>query len=668
MLIELKDEIFIFISAVKGAGDVFQQLSHYNYDYALASIPIQLILLIFYCSRRNLPVRSSFSFLLVMIANLVMTAFDLISCEMNEIWTEYPLWLMYIVNQAYFLGFIGRGWALYDYTAEECQGYSALGKNISKLANVPAIVAALLILSTPWTATIFHFAPEKGYYNCYIYPIIYFCTYFYIFMSLLCVFLRWKQTDIRLKTSMVGYNLVLIAGIVLRKQFIDTFVTSYFSILAILFIYLSAQNPDLYRDKETRLLNRAAFEKIGAEFLEKRIPFRYIIFKIDNYSSAKSLYGYQQLGRTADLIGQWLRDTFPDDYAFYHRNGEFLILQQGVFEDSGETIVQKLKTAFERPWKSESSEVSLSISAMVMPYQIMPKNIKRIEDLVIYAYGKMHEENKKGNTMFSGDIVTALDRQIEVEIALSKGLANHSLEAYLQPIYCVKEKRIVGAEALARLRDPKLGFIPPDEFVRAAERNGDIAELGRQIFEKVCGFIATGQPERLGMRTINVNLSPAQCRSDQLAPELISIAEKQRVPLSFIDFEITESSAEDHQLLLKQMSRLEENGAQFALDDFGTGTSNLIRLLKLPISFVKLDKFLVDSYFKGESGILPDLVRMFHNAGKMVVAEGVETETMKEELIRMGCDYEQGYYFSKPIPPEEFVAYMEKANSNMDSY
>ena len=138
--------------------------------------------------------------------------------------------------------------------------------------------------------------------------------------------------------------------------------------------------------------------------------------------------------------------------------------------------------------------------------------------------------------------------------------------------------------------------------------------------------------------------------------------------MSFIDFEITESSAEDHQLLLKQMSRLEENGAQFALDDFGTGTSNLIRLLKLPISFVKLDKFLVDSYFNGESDILPDLVRMFHNAGKMVVAEGVETETMKEELIRMGCDYEQGYYFSKPIPPEEFVAYMEKANSNMDSY
>ena len=646
---------------------MYQQLSHYNYNYAFASIPIQLILLIFYCSRRNLPVRSSTSFLLVMLANLVMTVFDLVSCEMNEIWTEYPLWLMYAVNQAYFLGFIGRGWALYDYTAEECQGYSALGKTVSRLINVPAIAAVLLILSTPWTATIFHFAPEKGYYNCHIYPIIYFCTYFHIAMSLLCVFLRWKQTDIRLKTSMVGYNLVLIAGIVLRKQFINTFVTSYFSILAILFIYLSAQNPDLYRDKETRLLNREAFEKIGSEFLAKWIPFRYILFKIDNYNSAKVLYGYQQMAQAANLIGRWLRDTFSDDYAFYHRNGEFVILQQGVFADNGEAVVQTLRTRFLRPWKSENSEVSLSISAMVLPHQILPKDIKRIEDLMTHAYCSMYAENKKGNLIVSESIVSELDRHAAVEIALNRALANHSLEAYLQPIYCVKEKRIAGAEALARLKDEEMGFIPPDEFVRVAERNGDIAELGRQIFGRVCKFIADYQPQRWGLRTINVNLSPAQCRSDQLASELADIAEMQRVPLRCIDFEITETSAEDDQLLLKQMCHLEEKGAEFSLDDFGTGTSNLFRLLKLPIKYVKLDKYLVDSYFKGEAEILPDLVRMFHNADKLVVAEGVETEAMKDELIRMGCDYEQGYYFSRPIPPEEFAEYMEKLQGNGNS-
>ena len=643
---------------------MFQWLSNYNYDFALAAIPIQILLLIFYCSRRNLPVRASYSFLWVMLANLAMTAFDLISCEMNEIWTEYPLWLMYVVNQGYFLGFIIRGWALYDYTAEECQGYSALGKYLATLANVPAAFAVLLTLSTPWTATIFHFASDKGYYNCYMYPIIYFCTYFYIAMSLLCVVLRWKQIDRRLKMSMLGYNTVLIAGIVLRKQFINTLVTSYFSILAILVIYLSAQNPDLYRDKQTHLFNKDAFDKIGAEFLRKRIPFHCIVVKADNYASAKVLYGYQQIERTIGLIGQWMNATFRNYYVFYHGHGEFLLLRKGNAEDDGAQIIHELYQRFEHPWKAEETEVSLSVSVMVLPHEILPKEMIRIEDLINYAFGKTYVENTKGNRVFSEKIVAELNRQEAVETALTKALANRSLMAYFQPIYSVKENRIVGAEALARMGDPKLGCIPPDEFVHVAERTGDIMELGRQIFERVCEFIAKEQPQRYGIRKINVNLSPAQCRNDQLSAELTAIAEKHGVPMSLIDFEITETSIEDHQLIQKQMLRLQEKGATFSLDDFGTDTSNLIRLLNLPIHVVKLDMYIVNSYFNGEAKILPDLVRMFHNANVKVVAEGVETEEMKETLAQMGCDFEQGYYYSRPVPPEDFMAYLKRNNSD----
>ena len=95
-------------------------LGNYNYDYVLASIPIQLILLILYCLRRNLPVRSSYCFLWVMIANLVMTVFDVAACEMNAVWETYPLWAIYGINEIYFIAFIVRGWALFEYTAEEC--------------------------------------------------------------------------------------------------------------------------------------------------------------------------------------------------------------------------------------------------------------------------------------------------------------------------------------------------------------------------------------------------------------------------------------------------------------------------------------------------------------------------------------------------------------------
>ncbi len=639
---------------------MFQWLSQYNYDFALAAIPIQILLLIFYCSRRNLPIRASYSFLWVMLANLAMTAFDLVSCEMNEIWTEYPLWLLYAVNQAYFLGFIIRGWALYDYTAEECQGYTSLGKPLATLAGVPVIFAIFMILSTPWTATVFHFAQDKGYYNCYMYPIIYFCTYFYIAMSLLCVFLRRKQMEFRLQMSMLGYNAVLLAGIILRKEFINTLVTSYFSILAILVIYLSAQNPDLYRDRQTHLFNKDAFDKIAQEFRRKRTQFHCIIVTADNYASAKVLYGYQQIERTIGLIGRWMIDAFREYYVFYYGHGEFLLLQKGKFEDNREHIIRELNTRFSHPWKGKDTEVSLSMSAMVLPYQILPEEMEQIDDLVEFSFSQTYVENKKGNMIFSREIVTDLYRRKAVETALARALENRRIEVYMQPIYSVKERRIVGAEALARLRDPEMGFIAPEEFVRIAERTGDIMELGRQVFDQVCGFLATGKAQRLGIRKVNVNLSPAQCRNDQLSTELIAIAERYGVPLNLIDFEITETSIEDHLLIRKQMLRLQEKGATFSLDDFGTGTSNLIRLLNLPIHVVKLDMYIVRSYFTGRTGILPDLVRMFHNANVRVVAEGIETAEMKETLAGIGCDYEQGYYYSRPVPLDEFIELLQE--------
>ena len=125
------------------------------------------------------------------------------------------------------------------------------------------------------------------------------------------------------------------------------------------------------------------------------------------------------------------------------------------------------------------------------------------------------------------------------------------------------------------------------------------------------------------------------------------------------DFEITESFIDDHQAIVNQMTRLQASGAELSLDDFGTGTSNIAQLLKLPIHVVKLDMSVVHSYFRGESKLLPDLIQMFRNSDMKIVVEGVETEEMKSRLADMGCDYEQGFFFSKPVPPNAFLAYLK---------
>ena len=640
---------------------MFQWLSHYNYDFALAAVPIQLILLAFYCSRKNLPIRSSKSFLWVMLANLAMTVFDLVSCEMNEVWTHFPLWAMYLVNQAYFLGFIIRGWALFDYTAAECHGYSVFGRTVSRLMHVPALVVVILILFTPWTATIFHFSPDRGYYNCDVYPVIYYSTYFYIAASLLCVLLCWKDMDMRLKLSMLSYNAILIAGILLRKQFMDTLVTSYFSILAILFIYLCAQNPDLYRDQKTHLFNKDAFDKIGREYLLGDMPFHCIVACVNNYTSAKALYGQQQLNRCMDMFGQWMNRSFPGYDVFYFGNGDFLLLRRGRFEDDKNRIIQNMHAHFEHSWKSSAIEMPLSVSALVLPYALFPKEISPAHDFISYIFGRTYVENRRGHIVVSEAVAKEFEREKDVENALIRALEQNRIEAYFQPIYSVREGRIVGAEALARLNDPKLGFIPPDEFIRVAERTGDIMELGRQIMARVCEFLSSEHPENLGIQKISVNLSPAQCMNDQLAVELSDIADRYGVSLDLINFEITESSIEDQYLIRRQMLRLHQQGANFSLDDFGTGTSNIVRLLELPISIVKLDRNLVNSYFSGGSKILPDLVGMFQRADMRIVAEGVETKEVLDALSELGCDYIQGYYFSRPVPPKEFVKYLDRA-------
>jgi len=127
-----------------------------------------------------------------------------------------------------------------------------------------------------------------------------------------------------------------------------------------------------------------------------------------------------------------------------------------------------------------------------------------------------------------------------------------------------------------------------------------------------------------------------------------------------IDFEITETAASDFLSIQKQIYLLQKEGAELSLDDFGTGTSNLSRMMNLPIHVVKIDMDVAQAYFNNEAPFLPDLIRMFQNANMKIVVEGVESKQMKDMLLQMKCDFLQGYYFSKALPEDEFISFMEE--------
>ncbi len=636
-------------------------ISPFNYDFAIATIPIQIILLMFYGIRRNLPTIQSMFFWFIMIANLIMTTSDIISCEMNEIWYRFPLWIMYAINHGYFLAFLIRGWALFAYTAEASRMFNKNNSMLKIFASIPVVIGCILVISTPWTSAIYTIA-EDGYHNCSLYKFIYFSTYFYIIVSLIIVLLKWSKLTRRVKTGLLSSNLILLFGILIRKQFYHMLVTSYFSILAIIIIYLTAENPDLHRESRTQLLNKNALNRIGKELWDNNVPFNLMGISINNYETSKMVYGVSKVNEALVVIAGWLKKCYPNDFVFYMRNGVFIVLSKNVNQQN-EILINDWKEYYKCLQEKSSTGIATQLSMILLPYDLITNDYIVVNDLARYGINRSHQENEHDNYVFTEEMLKDAKKQKAIEQAIKRGIAENSFEVYFQPIYSVRESKVMGAEALARLNDPNLGFIPPIEFIHIAELNGDIIKIGRQIFEKVCIFLENIDAQKLGIDFINVNLSPIQCINPNLVRELSDIAAKHNIPMEIFDFEITEALIDDYEAIQVTIAGLRAMGSELSLDDFGTGAANLASLMKLPIHVVKVDMTFVRSYFTGKADFLPDLIKLFVHSKMEIVVEGIEDEHMMEKMAELGCDYEQGYYFSKPLPPEDFVNYMERRDS-----
>ena len=636
-------------------------LSDYNYDFALATIPVQLILMMVYLERQQLPTRQSRSFWLVMIMNLVMTITDIASCELNEVWKEYPLSISYGLNIAYFIAFIVRGWSLFDYASEVVDAPKKWGRRYIWGMALPAIAVSLLTIVTPWAGTIFTMDPVSGYHNLGWYNAIYFSTWFYIIASpVLLVYFR-KDVSLRLQTGLFSCNLILAVGIIMRHSFMNTLVTSFFSLLAILIIYLTAQNPDSLRDRMVDVFNKAAFAEMVSELILYDKPFSCFGVGIRNYASFKTFYGASTMYKSLSDAGKWLNTHFSDFHVFYLGNGQFVLLNHTLDYSDVQGMAQKITERFRYPWVDNGGvQVPLGINMVFISRSVPKKNERYVEVCLEEAFNEARRRDM--STVYAVDeaLEAQIKRQEKIRAALGRALRDNSLEIHLQPLYSVKEKRISALEVLARLQDGELGYIPPQEFIPLAENDGDIMELGRQIFAKTCQFVSEHDLDALGIDFLTVNISPAQCLNYNLGDELERIASRYHISMSKIRLEVTESATGDMESLLEQMERLKNCGVSFLLDDFGAGTSNITRVIQLPFAMVKIDMQLVWAYFRSNSNMLLHVIRMFREEHMAIIIEGVEDKHMAQHLAQLGCEYEQGYYFSRPLPVEELVAYLEE--------
>lgn len=640
----------------------------WQYQFALISFLVTTILLIFYSNLRYLPTRHNRYFHLLLFTQaaccLANMASSMAIVNVDRISEQAASGIVLV----YFMSYCFMVMLVFHYVKSMCMMDTVRLKPSYLLLYLPMFITMITYLLTPATKFVFYF-DEMGNY-CYGpgYFIYYMITFVYGAFCIILVGAHRKSIPASQRWCIYWFSLILFVGCIIRYYHPKSMIMNVFTMLGLLALYLVRQNPENFRDAETKLFNVMGFESMLHEtFLTKRL-FSLICFDIFNYETIRSAYGGDIVNHVKTSISHYLQKEFPDAVPFYLTRGRFVLLYpmgKNPMEDA-----EKIRERFKMPWddgKNRDSSINIKAYLNVVPSNIEFSSERAVTDHVSRMIMMADADASSKIYVIDDEHMKRMRRNADIEKEVERVIADNSIEVYYQPIYSTEKGKIISAEALARLHSEKYGFISPDEFIRIAEQSGDIIKLGEQIFEKVCSFMHDNDITQYGLEYVEINLSPIQCRNPLLAGKLMKIAEKYQIPSSQINLEITETATENMELISAQITKLKQNGVSFSMDDYGTGYSNLISILELPFHIIKIDKSIVWAYFGHKNDVLTDLISMFKNRGYYIVCEGVETKEMVDGLTKLGCHYLQGFYFSKAIPGKEFVNYIADFNHKDDN-
>ena len=261
--------------------------------------------------------------------------------------------------------------------------------------------------------------------------------------------------------------------------------------------------------------------------------------------------------------------------------------------------------------------------------------------------------------LFTDDMARNLNNEIEILNSIRDAIKDGELMPYYQPKIDSDTGKIGGAEALVRWRKPNGSFIYPDQFIPAIEKSGQITEVDYFMYEEVFKFIHEKLDKGQKIVPISLNVSRMHLKNLDIVDKIMALMDKYSVPPEYLEFEITESTCMDNpDKAIKFIEKLHNMGIKVSMDDFGTGYSSLNMLSEVSFDVIKLDKAFLKTVElkKKEKVILANIINMARELGMKSLCEGVETEDQSVFLKEIGCNIQQGYFFSKPVPRGVFEA------------
>lgn len=632
----------------------------YSISFDVAGLVLGGVNLAMMTMRKVYPTRKNRVFEICVVLNMVSALCNVITSLAISFNNELMMSFAFLSSFVHFFSIFVMAASFYIASCIRL-GSRPVDKRDAIISAIYLVINVLLLCSCFFTRFYFYFDDSFVYHTSFLYYLSLLLMVGMMVYSMMRVSKDLRGKDTFKSVCLVVYVLVYVP-LCLVNGFVKGLNVFHFgtAVLYIL-IYIVLNNPEDYVSGSYGCFNDMAFKD--------------------------SLYYHSNLNKRMHVIGisfaetDFIRSTYPDleiaqsfksfvEFAsarFGRFNFYTIGINQFVLELKGnnsliESTMTEIKNYFVKPLSIGGVDFVVSPLFAVVEDNEKFDSIDNMYEVLTYCMSHTDLFKQRNVLRVTTEHMSMLSHEQELVLSVTRALKSGGVKVYYQPIYNVGKGIYTTCEALVRVFDEGLGFIPPDQFIPILERNGLIVELGDVILDQVCQDFVNYDFRSLGIERVEVNLSGAQVMVPGIYKKLLGTLRKYNVPSDAIVFEITESynnkSGEGY--FLDNISKLTVNGVKLALDDFGTGYSTLIYLIELPFEIIKIDKSLLNNAMSDVKSmvLLRNTVKMLSDLNKKIVVEGVETSEEAKLLKGLGVDFFQGYLYSKAICVTDFVEFV----------
>lgn len=430
---------------------------------------------------------------------------------------------------------------------------------------------------------------------------------------------------------------------------------------------------DLLTDIPNRLSLLERVEHEIVRFDRHRVIFALLFLDLDHFKNINDSLGHDVGDQLLQEVAKRLKECVREEDMVARLGGdEFVVLLPDLEKDSLEAakkakhVAQKIHEAMKEDMILGTRSLNISTSIGIT---FVSENEKSANDLLKHADIAMYQAKKDGRALsclYSTEMDISLNRRVALEAQLRNGLKNNEFEVYYQPIVELQTGLIIGAESLLRWNSKEFGLVSPEDFLPILEENSQIVEVGDFVLKSALKQFVSWQknPEiKNKLYKISVNVSIRQFNEVQFIQKLHQVLQESEINPENLKLELVESLfISDFERAKQKMLEVRALGVGLSIDDFGTGYSSLSYLKQLPFTTLKIDREFIRDIDTDENDakLVETILDIAQKFGLKTVAEGVESQEQLDALQGSSCDYLQGYYFSKPLPADQFFDLLRK--------